>query len=78
MGMYSFDKGRPKCWICNDSGFVLYVKKVNGFEYDFALRCKCIKGQRTSSRIGTIDDVTAECMARENYTRYGGKNSQSL
>lgn len=75
--MYSYGKGIPKCWICNDSGFVLYIKKIKGLEYDFALRCKCKEGQRTSHKIGTIDDITAENMAKENYIRYGGRNSQS-
>ena len=70
--MNTYNKNTPKCWICNDNGFVLYIKKVNGLEYDFALRCKCKEGQRTSHKIGTIDDKTAEYMARENYIRYGG------
>lgn len=56
-----------KCWICNGSGIVIKVKKLNGIDYDIAERCTCKEGQKMSSSIRTVSAEVAEQKAMENY-----------
>lgn len=60
----------PKCWICMDQGLVYYDKKVNGIKYEVAARCRCIRGQNMSERIGDIPDVLIDDIARINFENF--------
>lgn len=71
--MYRDNNGLPKCWICNDSGIVVDVKKIHEFEYEYATRCKCKEGQKSSDRIRTVGDVIAELKAKDNFLKFKEK-----
>ncbi|TJX14988.1 hypothetical protein E9840_04600 [Tissierella creatinini] len=60
----------PKCWICNDTGFVTLEKKANQYTYEYAERCTCKEGQKASSKIRSIERELAEIMAMENYIKF--------
>lgn len=34
----------PECWICNDTGIVLYRKKTKEGEYEYVAHCTCQAG----------------------------------
>jgi len=34
----------PNCWICMDTGFVLYRKKVDDYESEYVSSCTCSAG----------------------------------
>jgi hypothetical protein len=36
----------PECWICNDSGMVIYHKKTDMGEYEYIAHCTCDKGHQ--------------------------------
>ena len=59
-----------KCWICKDSGLVIYSKFKDDLEYEFAYKCTCVLGQRASSNIITVPDIVAENLALENYKNF--------
>lgn len=58
------------CWICEDSGIVVYDKLYRGIKYEIASRCICMKGKQMSSSIPTVSDSIAEKIAEENYLEY--------
>lgn len=60
----------PKCWICNDMGFVIYYKKKNGISYEVGSRCKCKLGQEASNEIPTVHDKIAEEAADINFSTF--------
>ena len=37
-------KGKVKCDYCKGSGIILYYKKINGYDYEFASYCSCENG----------------------------------
>lgn len=60
----------PKCWICMDCGLIYYDKKEHGIIYETAAKCRCIKGQNMSKRIGDIPDVLIDDIARINFENF--------
>ena len=68
--MRSNNKPFPNCWVCNDSGIIVLVRKINGIDYDMAIRCKCKEGQVTSDSVRTISDDMAEEKAAENFNQF--------
>lgn len=36
----------PNCWICNDTGVILYHKKSSQGEYEYAAHCVCQAGDQ--------------------------------
>ena len=63
-----------KCWICKDNGLVFYSKFIDNIEYEFAYKCTCLLGQKSSSTIITVPDIVAENLALENYKNFNGIN----
>lgn len=51
-------KPRPmECFICEDSGLVIFQKEYNGMLYDVATRCVCEKGKKFNGCIERIDKL---------------------
>lgn len=63
-------KERPKCWICEDMGLVIYKKTINEYTYEMGSRCSCEKGVKTSDRIPIVETNLAEKLAMDNYNKY--------
>lgn len=60
----------PKCWICMDDGLVYYNRKEHGIRYETVARCRCVRGQNMSERIGDIPDVLIDDIARINFENF--------
>ena len=76
--MKSNNMSFPNCWVCNDTGFILLVRKINGIDYDMAIRCKCKVGQITSDRVKTISDDMAEKKAAENFSSFRERHPEVI
>ena len=61
---------KPKCWICEDRGLVIYKRVINGFSYEIGARCSCEKGVDISREIPIVESNLAEKLAVNNYSKY--------
>ena len=46
-----------QCEKCNGTGMLLYTKEVEGYKYEYAMKCSCINAQRLSKNIPTASEV---------------------
>jgi hypothetical protein len=72
----------PKCWVCEDSGSILYNKKVNGYDYEFIAHCTCEAGnkykydgiknnEKSLYYVESISDIVdAEILAKKNISKF--------
>lgn len=58
------------CWICKDSGLIIYNKTHNGVEYEMATKCKCMSGVKMGEMIPTISESLAIKLSEDNYKRF--------
>ena len=35
----------PRCFVCMDEGTIIYIKKVNGIDYEYIASCTCDKAK---------------------------------
>lgn len=85
------DKKQPKCFICLDSGIILYKKKtIFGYDAEYAAHCTCEAGNRyvyegreckehkSEYRIASIDEVLDKFeLAKNNYEQWIAKSREA-
>lgn len=59
----------PKCWVCNDTGMVLYEKIENNISYEMVFRCSCQVGLRIGNSVAQVGKELAMELAMENYEK---------
>jgi len=68
-----------QCWICLDTGFVLYHAQINGQLVEYAARCLCPEGEDKGGRIPVISQCynapPIELIKIRNMREYG-KNQE--
>lgn len=80
----------PDCFICMDTGIVLYKKKTDfGYDAEYAAHCTCAKGiqyryegkeckEKSEYRIPSIDEVmNPEEIQKENFYTWYKNNSSN-
>jgi hypothetical protein len=79
----------PECWICGDSGMVIYNKKTEMGEYEYVAHCTCPAGVKyqydgrqckvkSDYYIPSIAEVCdPETIAKENLTDFYERNKSN-
>ncbi len=81
----------PKCWICRDTGIVIYNKKTEQGEYEYVAHCICDEGNKykydgqmckdykSNYYIPSIAEVTdPETIAKENISDFYRRNNENV
>lgn len=85
------DKKQPKCFICMDTGIILYKRITSfGYEAEYAARCTCSAGNqyiyegreckdhKSEYRIATIDEVLDKYeLAQNNFQQWIAKSREA-
>lgn len=85
------DTKQPKCFVCMDTGIILYKKMTSfGYEDEYAARCTCemgnqfiyegreCKDHKSEYRIATIDEVLDKYeLAQNNFQQWIAKSREA-